>query len=57
MKDEAFLADAKKSGMDLDPFSGEEIETRIRALYATPQAIIERASAARQQGKAEGAMR
>lgn len=51
MKDEAFLADAKKSGMDLDPFSGEEIEARIRALYATPPAIIERGIAARQQGK------
>jgi tripartite-type tricarboxylate transporter receptor subunit TctC len=51
MKDEAFLEDAKKSGMDLDPFSGQEIEARIRALYATPQAIIERGIAARQQGK------
>jgi tripartite-type tricarboxylate transporter receptor subunit TctC len=51
MKDEAFLADAKKAGMDLDPFSGEEIEARIRALYATPQAIVERGIAARQQGK------
>jgi tripartite-type tricarboxylate transporter receptor subunit TctC len=51
MKDEAFLAEAKKSGMDLDPFSGEEIEARIRALYATPPAIIERGIAARQQGK------
>jgi tripartite-type tricarboxylate transporter receptor subunit TctC len=51
MKDEAFLADARKSGMDLDPFSGEEIEKRIRALYATPPAIIERGIAARQQRK------
>ena len=51
MKDEAFLADARKSGMDLDPFSGEEIERRIRALYATPAAIIERGIAARQHGK------
>jgi tripartite-type tricarboxylate transporter receptor subunit TctC len=51
MKDEAFLADAKKSGMDLDPFTGEEIEARIRALYATPAAIIERGIAARQLGK------
>ena len=51
MKDAAFLAEAKKSGMDLDPFSGEEIEARIRALYATPPGIIERGIAARQQGK------
>ncbi len=51
MKDEAFLADAKKSGMDLDPFSGEEIEKRIQALYATPAKIVERGIAARQHGK------
>jgi tripartite-type tricarboxylate transporter receptor subunit TctC len=51
MKDEAFREDARKSGMDLDPFSGQEIEARIRALYATPKAIIERGIAARQQGK------
>ena len=51
MRDEAFLADAKKSGMDLDPFSGEEIEKRIGALYATPSEIVARGIAARQQGR------
>jgi tripartite-type tricarboxylate transporter receptor subunit TctC len=47
MKDPAFLADAKKGRFALDPFSGEEIERRVKALYATPPAIIERAKIAR----------
>jgi tripartite-type tricarboxylate transporter receptor subunit TctC len=51
MKDDVFLADARKSGMDLDPFSGAEIAKRIQALYATPQVIVDRGIAARQQGK------
>lgn len=47
MKDPAFLADAQKGQFDLDPFGGEEIEKRVKALYATPPAVIERAKAAR----------
>jgi tripartite-type tricarboxylate transporter receptor subunit TctC len=47
MKDPEFLADAKKGKFDLDPFGGEEIEQRVKALYATPPAVIERAKQAR----------
>lgn len=52
MKDSAFLSDAAKNKFDLDPFSGEEIERRVRALYATPRAVIERAKAARNSSEA-----
>lgn len=44
MKDPAFLADAKKARLDLDPVSGEEMETMIKEAYSTPKDLIERAA-------------
>lgn len=45
MKDPAFLADAEKARLDLDPMTGEEVEATIKAAYSTPKELIERAAA------------
>jgi tripartite-type tricarboxylate transporter receptor subunit TctC len=42
MKDPAFLEEAQKRGLDIDPTPSEEIETLVRQLYATPPATVER---------------
>lgn len=44
MKDPAFLADAEKARLDLDPVTGEEVEAIIRQAYSTPKELIERAA-------------
>ncbi len=44
MKDPAFLAEAQKSMFDVDPLSGEEMETILRRAYATPKALVQRAA-------------
>jgi tripartite-type tricarboxylate transporter receptor subunit TctC len=44
MTDPAFLADAEKSLLDVDPLSGEEMERILRAAYATPRALVRRAA-------------
>jgi tripartite-type tricarboxylate transporter receptor subunit TctC len=43
MADAAFLDDAKKSGLDIRPMGGEEVERRYQAFYALPNATVERA--------------
>jgi tripartite-type tricarboxylate transporter receptor subunit TctC len=43
MKDDAFLADASKSKLDISPQSGEEVQAFVEALYASPPDIIARA--------------
>lgn len=40
-KDEQFLAEAGKLRMDLDVVTGEEIDTILRRVYATPPEIVE----------------
>ena len=40
-KDAEFLADAKKSGIDIDIVTGDEIDTLLRRVYATPPDIVE----------------
>jgi tripartite-type tricarboxylate transporter receptor subunit TctC len=52
MTDAEFLADAKKQNLDVDPVRGREIEAIIRKTYATPAAVIARARAVLQSGKA-----
>ena len=42
--DPAFLAEAKKSLIDVDPLSGEEIERILRQAYATPKELVQRAA-------------
>jgi tripartite-type tricarboxylate transporter receptor subunit TctC len=46
MKDPAFLADAKKSNLDVDPLSGQKLEALVKQLYSTPKAVAEEASRA-----------
>ena len=42
MKDAEFLADAKKSKLDVEPEDGEHLAALIVKIYATPKPIIER---------------
>jgi tripartite-type tricarboxylate transporter receptor subunit TctC len=42
LQDPAFLAEANKRGLDIEPTSGSEIQALVEQLYATPPAIIER---------------
>jgi tripartite-type tricarboxylate transporter receptor subunit TctC len=43
MKDAEFLADAEKTGIEVDPVSGEKFEALIKRVGAAPPAIIEKA--------------
>jgi tripartite-type tricarboxylate transporter receptor subunit TctC len=43
LKDAAFLADAKKQSLLLDPVAGEEAEKIIAQIYAAPPALIRKA--------------
>ena len=43
LKDEAFLADAKKQSLLLDPVAGEEAEKITRQIYAAPPDLIRKA--------------
>jgi tripartite-type tricarboxylate transporter receptor subunit TctC len=42
MKDPEFIADAKKTGLDLEPEDGEHLAALINKIYATPKPIVER---------------
>jgi tripartite-type tricarboxylate transporter receptor subunit TctC len=42
VKDPAYLADAKKRRLEVDPLSGEQIEALIAEVYETPKAVVER---------------
>jgi tripartite-type tricarboxylate transporter receptor subunit TctC len=43
MKDPAFIADAEKSRLEIDPVTGEEMEEMIRRAFATPKPLVQRA--------------
>ena len=43
LKDEAFLADAKKQSLLLDPVAGEEAEKITSQIYAAPPELIRKA--------------
>jgi tripartite-type tricarboxylate transporter receptor subunit TctC len=43
LQDEALLAEAKKSGLDIGPMGGEELQALVSKLYASPPKVIERA--------------
>jgi len=50
LTDADFLADAKKSGVDVDgPISGEAVAKIVNELYATPADIIARVKALRER--------
>jgi len=40
------VADAAKVGVGADPMTGEEVEALVKKVYATPQAIVEKAGVA-----------
>ena len=42
MKDEAFLADAKRVGIEINPLDGETTTKLIQQIQATPPALVER---------------
>jgi hypothetical protein len=42
MKDPEFLADAKKSKLDINPLSGEELEENIREIFKLDPVLIEK---------------
>jgi tripartite-type tricarboxylate transporter receptor subunit TctC len=44
MKDPDFLADAAKSGLDVNPMSGEALNSLVTKLYETPQDIVKEAA-------------
>jgi len=44
MKDPAFLAEAEKGLLDVDPLTGEEMEHILRQAYATPKPLVQRAA-------------
>ena len=46
MKDADYLADAKKSRIDVNPVSGADIDKLLAELYATPKDVIQKASQA-----------
>lgn len=43
LKDPALLADAKKSRIDIDAVSGEEVQALVAKMFATPEAVVKRA--------------
>ena len=45
MKDADFIADAKKSKLDLEPEDGEHLTALIMKIYATPKPIVDRVTA------------
>lgn len=51
MKDPEFRADAQRGKMDVNPTSGADMEAFLKNLYATPQDIVQKASAAIQIGR------
>jgi len=43
MKDPAFLADAAKIGLPIEPMTGEEVNRLFEIFFAAPKSIVERA--------------
>jgi tripartite-type tricarboxylate transporter receptor subunit TctC len=43
MRDEAFLADAHKLGMEINPVRGEDVEALVTRIISTPAALAQRA--------------
>ena len=45
LKDPAFMADAKRLQMEIDPLKGAEIEQFLKTAYSAPAPIVARAAA------------
>jgi tripartite-type tricarboxylate transporter receptor subunit TctC len=50
LRDPEFLADAKQQKLDIDPVSGDEIQSLVRRVYASPPDVVTRARAAIKEG-------
>jgi tripartite-type tricarboxylate transporter receptor subunit TctC len=50
-KDPAFIEDAARQHMEIDPLSGVEIEAMLAKIYATPTDVVDRARAILRVGK------
>jgi tripartite-type tricarboxylate transporter receptor subunit TctC len=49
VKDKAFLADAKKAGLEVDgPMTGAEVVKTVEQIYATPKNVVEKVAKAMQ---------
>jgi tripartite-type tricarboxylate transporter receptor subunit TctC len=46
MKDPEFLAEVQKSGFDIDPMTGEEVQDAITRVFNAPRDVVERSKAA-----------
>ncbi|SRR5579884_367593 len=42
LRDPAFLEEAKKAKLDVDPVTGEEVERRVRELFSLPEPVKDR---------------
>ncbi len=51
MKDAAFLEDAKKAGLDIDPVSGAELQQVVQEIVDTPEAVAKRLAGIIAEGK------
>jgi tripartite-type tricarboxylate transporter receptor subunit TctC len=45
LKDPAFIAEAEKTELEIDPLTGQEIEKMLATAYAAPKTIVQRAAA------------
>jgi tripartite-type tricarboxylate transporter receptor subunit TctC len=45
-KDPAFLADAKKARLTIDPVTGEDVQALVAKIFSAPERIVERAKEA-----------
>ena len=43
LQDKELLAEAQRSGFDIGPMSGEDLQALVAKLYALPPKVIERA--------------
>jgi tripartite-type tricarboxylate transporter receptor subunit TctC len=50
VRDAAFLADAKKSGLNIAPASGAAVQALVEQVYATPAELVERSEAIKASG-------
>jgi tripartite-type tricarboxylate transporter receptor subunit TctC len=44
IKDPEFLADAKKTQIDIEPLPGEQVQQVVEKLFASPRSVVERAA-------------
>ena len=53
LRDPAFVAEAQKTQLEIEPMTGEEIEAMLAKAYAAPKAIVQRAAALVEPGAAK----